>query len=108
MSCGSNTCTIPPQAIGDGGQGWGNVLLYVLASDKIRQRLYKRLTGQPDKPHYVIPKEPRQPRKEKQPSSGDAHVDIAPNSPLVVNVNRQSVSYHSVHTHEPTTPTCIN
>lgn len=28
------------QAIGDGGQGWGNFILYVLASGKIRNRLF--------------------------------------------------------------------
>lgn len=28
------------QAIGDGGQGWGNFILYVLASEKIRNRLF--------------------------------------------------------------------
>lgn len=30
----------PQQAIGDGGQGWGNVILYVITSAKIRQRLF--------------------------------------------------------------------
>ena len=29
------------QAIGDGGQGWGNFVLYILASDKIRNRLLR-------------------------------------------------------------------
>lgn len=28
------------QALGDGGQGWGNFILYVLASSKIRNRLF--------------------------------------------------------------------
>ena len=28
-----------PQAIGDGGQGWGNAVLYILASSKIRKKL---------------------------------------------------------------------
>lgn len=28
------------QAVGDGGQGWGNVILYVITSAKIRQRLF--------------------------------------------------------------------
>jgi len=28
------------QAIGDGGQGWGNLVLYIVASDKIRNRLF--------------------------------------------------------------------
>lgn len=27
------------QSVGDGGQGWGNVLLYIILSPKIRQRL---------------------------------------------------------------------
>ena len=27
------------QSVGDGGQGWGNVLLYIISSPKIRQRL---------------------------------------------------------------------
>lgn len=27
------------QAIGDGGQGWGNFILYVMVSDKIRNKL---------------------------------------------------------------------
>lgn len=30
----------PFQSIGDGGQGWGNILLYVFSSPKIRQRLW--------------------------------------------------------------------
>lgn len=29
-----------PQAIGDGGQGWGNALLYVFLSSTIRQELF--------------------------------------------------------------------
>ena len=28
------------QALGDGGQGWGNVFLYILSSPKIRERLF--------------------------------------------------------------------
>ncbi len=30
----------PPQAIGDGGQGWGNALLYIFLSPSIRKRLF--------------------------------------------------------------------
>lgn len=29
-----------PQAIGDGGQGWGNALLYIFLSPSIRKRLF--------------------------------------------------------------------
>ena len=29
-----------PQTIGDGGQGWGNAVLYVFASSKIRKKKY--------------------------------------------------------------------
>ncbi len=35
----------PPQAIGDGGQGWGNAVLYVLLSPTIRTRLLDSLCG---------------------------------------------------------------
>lgn len=28
------------QAIGDGGQGWGNVILYIFTSEKFRKRLF--------------------------------------------------------------------
>ncbi len=33
------------QAIGDGGQGWGNAVLYVLLSPTVRTRLYNSLCG---------------------------------------------------------------
>ena len=33
----------PPQAIGDGGQGWGNAILYIFNSPKIRSLLLKDL-----------------------------------------------------------------
>ena len=36
----NNSCSLlPQQAIGDGGQGWGNVILYIFASEKLRKRL---------------------------------------------------------------------
>lgn len=46
------------QAIGDGGQGWGNFILYVMVSDKIRTRLLagcckKRNRGNPH-PHNQL------------------------------------------------------
>ena len=34
-----------PQAIGDGGQGWGNAILYIFNSPKIRNLLLKDLTS---------------------------------------------------------------
>ena len=32
------------QAIGDGGQGWGNVILYIFTSEKLRKRLFGWMT----------------------------------------------------------------
>ena len=34
-----------PQAIGDGGQGWGNFILYVMVSGKVRNKLFSCCTG---------------------------------------------------------------
>ena len=34
------TFSFSPQAIGDGGQGWGNALLYIFFSPRIRKRLF--------------------------------------------------------------------
>lgn len=34
-----------PQAIGDGGQGWGNAILYVFLSPTIREKLCNALCG---------------------------------------------------------------
>lgn len=35
----------PPQAIGDGGQGWGNAILYIFLSPVIRERLIGEWCG---------------------------------------------------------------
>lgn len=32
--------SLSPQAVGDGGQGWGNALLYIFLSPKLRGRLF--------------------------------------------------------------------
>ena len=39
IDCWYNTSCLH-QALGDGGQGWGNVFLYILSSPKIRERLF--------------------------------------------------------------------
>ena len=38
-------CTLSFQAIGDGGQGWGNAILYVFLSPTIREKLCNTLCG---------------------------------------------------------------
>ena len=35
----------PPQAVGDGGQGWGNAILYIFLSPVIRERLIGEWCG---------------------------------------------------------------
>ncbi|XP_064385388.1 G-protein coupled receptor 157-like [Halichondria panicea] len=88
------------QAIGDGGQGWGNVFLYVLASDKIRTRLLGQLfcpSNSDDYPPRRIPDV-----KPRPIDRGNHH--HAANQPLAVDVQNQVVSYQSTVTHEATTP----
>ena len=88
------------QAIGDGGQGWGNVILFVLASDKIRARLFGGMMN------YCSSVESDRSARNKPPPQrrrdhGDPHAAVGP---VEINVQKQSVSYHSVDTHEPTSP----
>ena len=91
-----------PQALGDGGQGWGNVVLFVLASDKIRTRLFGGLI------YYCSTVDSAEPARNEPPphrfrdrgNYGDPHIAVGP---VAINVQKQSATY-SVDTHEPTSP----
>lgn len=93
------------QAIGDGGQGWGNVLLYVLASDKIRTRLLGQMFGccseDDEAPHAPPPRRIPDIKKYQAIDQVDHHA-FANQSPVAVNIQKQAVSYTSP-SHEATT-----
>lgn len=117
------------QAIGDGGQGWGNFVLYILASGKIRRRLLscccvfccytnKKHAPTPPPP-LLLPQDKRPKRKEpgilQRPATGHKSINQYPSvydtHPTAAVRGGGASDWTStpppvnvvVHTHEPTT-----
>ena len=81
-----NFSTPFPQAVGDGGQGWGNAILYIFFSSTIRHKLFGEpcklfLGAVADKLHRVLETEnetvtrPESPRNVNSPSLSSVSED---------------------------------
>ena len=85
-----NFSTPFPQAVGDGGQGWGNAILYIFFSSTIRRKLFGEpcnlfLGAVADKLHQLLKTEnetvtrPESPRSVNNPSLSS----VSENAPLL-------------------------
>ena len=102
----NNSCSLlPQQAIGDGGQGWGNVILYIFASEKLRKRLFGWMIVCVHKPkclsHTDCPTKPIVHGFKEQYASINNHLTTMNNPGSVSTFNGKMVAHYTPEVQEP-------